>query len=173
MALNLRETPRCLQSDPVGEVWPGDPAVDLAASDLVAWCAEGGQAGLVLRTDETPTVIRWTPLTPQAYSAVKLVAGRDPAGYVVEAAARGVLPSPADGLVRESGIPRLTEGSLARLGERVIDLPIHAAYDALAVAEGRAPGDPSLREEMVEASLAELLGLHILAATFRIRRSAR
>ena len=172
MALDLKPLPRCLSVEPTGSIWPGDPDVDLDASDLAEWCRSGGQEGLVLRPGGAPTIIRWRPLTPQAMSAVSSVAFRDPGGYVFAAAAHGIIPSAKIGLTRDAGTTRLSDASLTRLAELRMPLPILIAYDALAEADGTG-GEPSGSVELVEASYAEILGLHVLAATFRLASASR
>ncbi|MCP5014473.1 MAG: hypothetical protein GY938_04235, partial [Ketobacter sp.] len=70
MGIRTKRAPRQLDDEIVETVWPGDSAVDLEQSDLVAWCRGSGSAGLVMAGTEKPDLIKWRALSDQALSHV-------------------------------------------------------------------------------------------------------
>jgi hypothetical protein len=62
-----------IEGNPREAIWIGDPAVDLGASDLARWRAEG--KGLILKPTEKASVIKWRPLGPYERFAASVASG--------------------------------------------------------------------------------------------------
>lgn len=176
MALKIRQTPAALQPGRTVEaVWPGDEAVDLSSSDTVAWCRDGssdGRAGLRFRSGVEPSVITWRPLGPREMMAVSEAAGSGSrTSYPFEAARYGVLSVAGVQLrtERRSGLLGLTDDSLDLLAGEVALLPYLHALASLRSAQGQ-PEQGAVSDAAAWVSLAEVVGIHILTASFRTRR---
>lgn len=115
--------------------WPGDEEVDLEASDLEAWCREGGRTGLVIGDEEKCAVIRWRPLTPREQNIID-AASRAGAGlgvFDLYFALGFVSARNVHGVRIQSesskGVTMLSEESIRSFEQVQADLPIASAYD--------------------------------------------
>ena len=73
MGLKRKGGQRQLEARLHRTIWPGDSAVDVEASGLVAWCQDGEEAGLELRPDVDPAHIVWRELDDLAMTRVSSV----------------------------------------------------------------------------------------------------
>jgi hypothetical protein len=172
MGLKIKRAPRQLEpADMIAEVWPGDPSVDLERSDLVTWCIDGGVAGLQFK-DEDYQVWKLRPLRGRALAHVQSVQG--PASDVeafrlalTEAPGLKLrwleMPGGLYGLANES-IDAIEE-SLIDAGCFELDLPIVAALDFQKGVER-----DKVRQDRLATGFFSMLGIHVLAASFRGRR---
>lgn len=185
MGLNLpkrtRRSPRQLQPDVVECIWPGDDAVDLAQSDLVTWCYECGQAGLVLLPDSKPDIIKIRPLGVRELTRVQRFMVESRYMYAFEAARHGIIRVGDIQLAsaEKEGVRGLADQQLDALCGLEMKLPYLPAIDAMTVARGdevdededEDDDEDAKEDEFVgQISMPEILGYHILALTFRARR---
>jgi len=174
MGLRIKRAARQLDPDEGETIWPGDSAVDLEASDLVTWCREGGKAGLVLKSDEAPDIIRWRPLDEFAFGRVSELLGKGSRNLPLVAFRHGVLAVGSRGLarVRIDDADGLHDEAVRELSECRMELPYLVALRQLREAMSGNAGDEEASEDMMLTSLPQAIGVHILAATFRQRRDA-
>jgi len=176
----VRRTPRQLERPgPIEIVWPGpdldgNQAVDIGASDLIRWCRSCGQEGLVMADDEVEPIT--VTIRPLGRRAMRIVSERNKAeshsSYLFEAARFGIVR--VSGLElrrqRDGGVVGLTDEALDLLADELeADIPFGAAIDELVHIRD---GKPRKEAEYVPipSDLAEVMGVHVLAATFRASR---
>lgn len=176
MALKIKRTPDHLEPDHrIETVWPGDEAVDAAGSDLVTWCRSGstdGRTGLSIRPGSSPSIITWRPLGPRELMLVSEASGSGSAtAYPFEAARYGIVSVSGVDLRRErrGGLLGLSDASLDALAQEVALVPYLVAIEELHRAQGRPAATPA-ETTLIWASIAEVVGVHILTASFRARR---
>lgn len=156
-----------LEPEIVEDVWPGDTAVDLDASDLLEWALKGGSAGLVMKPGEKPTPIRWRALSEQGTRHVLVALGSP--NMCDEAARWGVIGAKGLGLRWErplGDIRGLNDESLRILGAIRMPLPSYVFDRIVGEALGCIYDEPA-KEDLVPTGLARAVGAHILARTFR------
>jgi len=187
--LKLKKRIHHFDTEPVETIWPGDEAVDYKVSDLVTWCREGGRAGLVLREGKEPTIIKMrAALGERALTPVFELMAQRTANAHDEAFRFGLLSvRNGDKSVRLSwdntkGVRGLTDEWLDELSlpEHRCNLPYLIALDEMDSALGSTsdtPSDPEElakwkeeRERLLPSTLPRVLGMQILARTFRQRR---
>lgn len=79
MSLKIKNIPRELGERSLTVVWPGDDAVDLEKSDLVAWCSSLGRDGLHIRENSSPDKIVLKKLNSKQLATVMSTMGSNPA----------------------------------------------------------------------------------------------
>jgi len=160
--------PARLEPETYETIWIGDDAVDAAASDADRWCETGDPVYLVLRTDAEAATIAYRPLTDREVSV--LPRSEDDLGvhplWFLEAARYGVISVRGVGLRRRrhSGVVGLSDDSLDALAAHRHPIPLALALWSLHSTGERPASVP------IECSLAEWIGVRVLAATFRGRR---
>ena len=156
-----------LEPDVIEDIWPGDTAVDLEQSDVEEWARTGGSAGLVLRDEEKPTVIRWRALSEQGLRHVLRAMGSP--NMCDEAARWGIIGAKGLKLRWErplGDIRGLDDESLRTLGSIRMLLPSYVIDRIVGEAMGVIYDEPPLTD-LVPTGLARAVGAHILARTFR------
>jgi hypothetical protein len=168
MGLTDKAPPR-LENDVLTTWWLGDTAVDADASDVDLWCFSGDKKYLEAKPGEAPAEIKFRGLTSRELRMLP----KPPQGemvhplYFVQAARFGVLSV--------GGIPvrRIDVGGVMALSDETIDqLDSITAEIPLAQAMGAISQEQPTGEESatcVDVSLAEWLGIHVVARTFRVR----
>lgn len=169
--LEIKEPLDQLEVKEHGLIWPGDPAVDLEASDLDAWARSLGTDGLVLKAGAKASAIRVRPLsTRELNRALKEI---DSEQHAI-AAKYGVLS--VEGL----DLSRDLVDSLGGLSRRSIDLLMHKQLrgpvkwfrllDVMLEARGRQPLEVSdkVRDAVVPTELGYVLGVIALTLSFRL-----
>lgn len=145
-------------------IWPGDPAVDLDASDLFMWVDSGGERGVILKDGMTPTVFVLETLGDRAVTAAELGMATLRGEY--EAFRYGCRKGPPMRYMRDGGLTGLNDEILNALGTYKMDLPWTRAMKKWQEERGIIDTeDPS--EDLTEVSLPRMLGAFILARTFR------
>jgi len=164
--LKIKGSPRQLESGEFEEVWPGDDAVDLEASNLLEWAIHGRKRGLQFHAKKEPAAIRCRPLVEREVSRIiDLYRAGDP-NVTAEAFRYGCLHVPGVTLLRERdrGVVQLTDDTLDFLAGETVAMPyvpaLRAAYN-LEQEKGEATD--------IDTALPWAIGAHILAATFRTR----
>ena len=174
MALKIKKPPRQLDPELIEEVWPGDPAVDAEQSDLAVWCRDGGNAGLVYKSDEgEPTKIYIRPISVRARYNVDMIGASGSLNFLDEAFRYGFVK--ADGITprwdRFGGVRGLHDDTLDAFSEQLFSLPWAHALEAMnAAREGRPYAKENASDEAQSMELTKLIGAHVLALTFRSRR---
>ena len=155
-------------------IWPGDDAVDLEASDLVQWCREGGKAGLVLKQDGRPDIIRWRPLDEFAFGRVSAFLFEKSRNLPLVAFRHGVISIDGETLPKDrlDDAEGLHDEAMRSLSAHRMPLPLKVAMKAMRGAMGLEVKDEEGDEVVMMASLPQVVGCHILAATFRTGRDA-
>lgn len=165
--LTIKKPPR-LEPETYETVWIGDDAVDAAASDADRWCETGDAAFLVRRPDAEAATIVFRALTDREVSV--LPRAEDDLGvhplWFLETARYGVVSVRGMGLRRRrhAGVVGLSDESLDALSEHRHPIPLALALWSMHASGERPEAAP------IECSLAEWLGVQILARTFRGRR---
>lgn len=172
MGLQVKRAPVQLRPEIVETVWPGDSAVDLEQSDLVAWCRDGGKAGLTFKPNEKPDIIRWRPLDEFAFGRVAALMAEGSRNLPLAAFRHGVISVGGVRVIRTriDDADGLHDDTMRDLGTLVLDLPFHHALNSMRLAISGAEEDGAVSDEVLPASLPQVVGCHILAATFRARR---
>ena len=173
MALKIKKPPRQLDPELVEVVWPGDPAVDAEQSDLITWCRDGGNSGLVYRDGEPPTKIFIRPISVRAQYNVDMIGAVGSLNFLDEAFRYGFVK--ADGITprwdRFGGVRGLHDDTLDALAEWKFELPWSHSIEAMnAAREGRKYDKENASDERQLMELTKLIGAHVLALTFRTRR---
>jgi len=176
----VKRKPRQLERpEPLEIIWPGpdlegNQAVDIAASDLIRWCRSCGQEGLVMASDEVDPIT--VTIKPLGRRAMGIVSERNKAesysSYLFEAARFGIVRVSGLDLrkQRNGGVVGLTDEALDLLADEIeADIPSEAAIDELFHVRD---GKPRKEDEYVPipSDLAEVMGVHVLVATFRASR---
>lgn len=168
--LEIKEAPE-LEGKPGETYWPGDPAVDAEASDLVAWARSGGDVShLVLRDDMTPSLIRFRRLERRAANAVRAEFASANVNAFAEAFRHGLVE--IEGVkvrrARVGGLYVLTDRSLDHLARAVAQLPSTElggpVFERLGL--GAVESKPTQLEEW---SLPEGIGALVCLASFPLR----
>ena len=172
MGWKIKPSPRQLEPhDLVEAVWPGDPSVDVEHSDLLAWCIDGGSAGLAYK-DDGYQVWKLRPLRGRAYNHVQAISGpaSDTEAFrlaLVEAPGLKLrwvtLPGGLRGLADES--IDMIEGYLLERDRFEVPLPILATIDT-----GNGVERDKVRQDLLLTSFFQALATQILTASFRERR---
>lgn len=177
MALATKEEIRQLKAEPIDTVWPGDSAVDLEASDLMAWCKAGGMEGLVIKPGEEPTVFKLRALSDRAYRHVATMLGTAPELVADEAFRFGLLGISDKTLpiipTTIVGMRAVSDATLDVLGEFSMDLYEDLLDNQWVSATRDDAEDLEDAGDVRPVSLPRALGVQILAATFRARRRDR
>lgn len=175
MGLPIKDLPEQLEALVDDWVWPGDDAVDLAASDLDQWVKHGGTAGLVLRQGHEPAKIRIGPLSDRSFRRVMTTMTRAAdSTYLDEAfrfGCRGISGSGARiRLVQIDGIRGLDDGTLDTLGCCEAVIPWGHLHIEMLKAMGSAEIPDPATLLPGPTTLPVALGMVVLARTFRARR---
>jgi len=161
--LKIKGVPTQLQTHEIDAVWPGDDAVNIEASDLLAWAVHGGRRGLQFHSGKDPAVIRVRPLVDRETARITAMFRRGDPNTAAEAFRYGAIEVPGVTLLRErtDGVVGLTDQTIDFLAEETVPLPFAAAlHHAYGVEfKGKATN--------IATGLPWAIGVHILAATFR------
>lgn len=174
MALKLKKAPHQLTANVVEFVWPGDEAVDIDQSDLIAWCQYGGMTGLTMKEGMEATIIHMHPLGSLAMDEVQAAAVKNASmqSYFTEGFRYGFHKVEGFAAQWKQGLVRsLDDSSLEIFAEEKMDLPWTFAIEKLnSDRDGRPFNAEDCTEEYSEAKLTEVIGAHVLAMSFRLQR---
>jgi hypothetical protein len=167
--LKIKAAPR-LEPEALETAWIGDDAIDLSASDIDRWCETGDPSVLVARAGGEIARIRYRALTDREVAMLPRSDGDDHGlhpQWFLEAARYGIVS--VDGISlrrrRSGGVVGLADASLDMLAAQYAPIPLVLALWAI---HGDGPRPDSA--ERISVSLAEWLGVRVLAETFRARR---
>jgi len=171
MGWKIKTAPRQLEpNDLIDTVWPGDPSVDLERSDLLAWCIDGGTAGLAFR-DDGYQVWKLRPLRGRAYNHVQSVSG--PASDT-EAFRLALYEAPGLRLrwaTLPGGLRGLADESIDMIEDHLLELkcfemplPLLSAIDVSNGVER-----DKVRQDLLVTSFFQALATQVLTASFRER----
>lgn len=176
MGLKKRSAPE-MRGTVYDTVWIGDENADLSASDINKWCATADPEFVKAVEGKKLAKIRYRALTEREEGMLPRGTPDEPKveRMCCEAARYGIVSIDGVALAR-SRIDRvlgLADSTLDELCEHKEPMPLSLAFRSWSSALGTDESDEPTKDQLdhVSVSLPVWLGVHILAATFRARRS--
>ncbi len=167
--LEIKEAPPLEQTERK-TIWAGDPAVDMARSDLKRWAETGDIDALVIREGRTPSIITWRPLEELERDALPLAGEAGVKNHLAAAARIGLVEIEGyklgHDLWRKVGIFQVPEAQKRALMRMKAAIPYGVTYDRWQQAEFENESDETTRGVEGEVSLLEWIGALILAESF-------
>lgn len=145
--------------------WPGDPAIDVPASNLDQWYTTG--EGLVVKNQQTPSVIRYRGLTPVEQQALSVRIAGAMENQLFEATRYGLVSF--DGLSikwQTKGVTCVSDKTYNILLSMNWPVPVTRIYMEVMKANEDKKIEKK-KEQNVEMALPFWLGGLILQRTFR------
>lgn len=187
--IKVKKHPEFFEKKSIEIAWPGDPAIDLASSDLLTWAKSKCVKGLSVIPGEKPSRIVARRLKPQELPAINTEFFKSPAGTVLSVFATCMISVDGKPVPRMGGeILEEDMRAFVRADEWRARLPMVEIWNLLWESLGIDP-EKDLRKEnpadadedlpwadeeesdgLTDASIAEVMGVLILADAFRFRR---